>query len=445
MGLTPADIRESQFKDLLQWATELKQAAEGRADEARQIVIDLAKKLVPEELEKRPGWIEQAPLAEIKAVVSDKMLDKLDEGWWYKQHYDQHPATDGQPKVEPSAQDSHWVAVIKSAQQEIDQLQVANRQYESQVQQQATALRQQQARAEQLQTQVAQLSEQLAAARFLKSVPAASEASETRPSGLIETAAVDVSLWPDWLKKWSEESGFETDRRFIIRTGQVWECRRSRLGELTTEADGPSLNAFEVTTRLSKHAPALLEIIKCDQSIGLSGRNPDLINLTAAGCDAYRLLTGGQPTQAYTEYLKRHKSVPQVILVLAAIDLLQSAGYHVERFPPDIHLAGDRLSAPDLVATCEGQAIAIEAEVGLSHRNAEDRQRKWSNVLEAQHGEIHVITPSNAAMLDIRSEILGWVSQKKIKQYQLRMTNVNEALQKAELTSTSLWLSERSP
>lgn len=429
---TPAgSSARSHLGDLLQSAYDLKQAADLRAEQWRRALFEVASRLCANKTDLERRLAETVEADALAQLIISEVADRLDELEWYRVNagINQSPmpikAAD-QPN-EPSLQ--HDLEVL---QQEAETLKAAIHTYEIQVQQLTAAN--------------AQLQQQIDDLRLLKTTPVTVEQASLIAG---DAPAIDEALWPEWMKLWSAEAGFEAEKLFLRLVGRSLDCRRPRLIELFAQhrgirADGGAVN--ELPRRLGERSPALLEIHKPKAGTGLPGRAPDLLSLTENGCDAFRLLFGEQPRQVYQEYLRRHKSAAQIALVLSAVDVLEAAGYVVDRFPEMMALPDGRTYPPDLSATRDGRSIAVEVEVGGSeYRNDRARDQKWLNVAEATGGKIHIVTPDRDTMLRLQSEIISWSMDHPQIRLDLKLTNIAELMrQPAPIAPGSdIWLRKR--
>lgn len=414
------------LRELLQTSYELRQVSERNAAQTHEALLVVARRLCAAKADRDRRAIDAFNAAELAQWIIDDVADRLEELEWYRT-----TRADGQRSSTDLPDLALLQQQVATLQQEVDHLQ-ATRQTDE-------------ARRQQLISDNEQLRQQLEEMRFL-ATPISPERTSVAP---LESSAVDPTLWPDWMQRWKTQPGYERERQFLMLVGQSWECRRPRLVALYAQqrgvgAEGGAVN--DLPKRLNEMNPPLVEIKKVGEKIRIPGQPPTLLALTPIGSEAYRLLCGEQPRRAYQEYERRHKSVEQVMLVLAAIDLLEAFGHTVDRFPDVVNLPEGRVYAPDLVASLEARTLSIEVETGSGYRNGEDRSKKWRNAAEATGGQIYIITPDRQMMQGLLSEVMSWSVDYRGK-LELRLTNITDLgqLRRAEqpLPNGTIWLQKR--
>lgn len=431
--------------DLLQSAYELKQAADQRADRWRQALIEVAKRLCADKSDQLRRVTEATDAKTLAEMIISEVADRLDELEWYKAKANGSQA--GAAPTQPAdGQDEARLRRLQqeneTLRQETGDLKAANHNFEAQVQQ--------------LMATNAQLQSELDSFR---SAQAALTDVAVEPE--LQAPAVNRELWPDWLKEMEATRGFNNALRFVKVVGSTWECRRHRLAQMLMKPGTDSGHLRTLPKIMAESKRPLITLLGAagdDDDDGDNrpashadvaasykhGRPGNLVSLTDTGREAYQLIFGTPPLRAYEQYLARHKSDPQITLVLEAIDLLEWAGYTVDRFPPVVNLPGDHRFAPDLIARQDGRENAIEVEVGSAYYNTGDRDQKWRNVAAATGRQIYVIAPNRDVMQAIQTELMSWqVGKDEVRVY---LTNISEtkALQRqGKLTADGIWLRKR--
>ena len=448
------------MSDLLQSAYDLKQAEEQRAEDSRQALANVVIKICPDKLDRDRRFLERASANELADMIISEVADRLDELEWHRARCLGNGPSAAAPAQSPDGKPAQALTVIGKAEatlrEEIEQHQVALRNYETQVQQLTQQLMTER---EQWQAEKAQLQNALDAFQL---APATLTPAETEVVPELQSPAVGRELWPDWLRELEPTRGFNNLLRFVKVAGSTWECRRQQLALMLMKPGSdsghlkrlPRLMAESERPLIVLHGVADDEADAANEAKGAGrveagaarkvGRPGSLVALTEEGRIAYQQIFGTPPLRAYEQYLARHKSDQQITLVLEAIDLLEWAGYTVDRFPPTVNLPGDHRFAPDLVARKEGRDIAIEIEVGSAYYNPGDREQKWQNVAAGTGRQIYVITPNREVMQVIQTELMSWQVGKS--ETRIHLTNISEvrARQRAgTLTADDIWLRNR--
>jgi len=224
------------------------------------------------------------------------------------------------------------------------------------------------------------------------------------------TPVTPETVWPAWLSQLRESAGnFENMCLFVQVLGDTGEARRSavadgaaqRLGK--ARRSGTELRAFEslCAAGLVVNATALRGNIKAH-----------LVHLTERGADMYRLLFGREPAlQHAAAMIARHNNVHHAYLILEAQELLERAGYAVERYPEPLDLPQGQYR-PDLAAIYAGQTLYIEAERGV-HKNFAERRAKWEKAFRAGNGEVFLVVGSESELKALLSEVTYWAGTLK--------------------------------
>jgi len=216
----------------------------------------------------------------------------------------------------------------------------------------------------------------------------------------------DPDMWPDWFRDWVSSglgtATFRTSRAILTVMGQTGAPLRSaalaQAAPLAGHAkpggaENRAINRLEKMDLLKKH-------------VATRGRiHPHLLHLTAKGEAAHRLLYGKQPVQQETpQLLKLHSSPDHVYLILETQLLLEDAGFHVERYFEPLPVSTGTYH-PDLIATCEGTSIYVEAE-RETQKDPAARREKWQKAIAASDGELYITVGTDKEIDPILSEVL---------------------------------------
>ena len=469
-----------RMSDLLQSAYDLKQAEEQRAEDSRQALANVVIKICPDKLDRDRRFLERASANELADMIISEVADRLDELEWHRARCLGNGPSAVAPAQSSDGKPAQALTVIGKAEttlrEEIEKHQVALRNYETQVEQLTQQLlterehwqaekAQLQGERTQLQAEKVQLQSALNAFQL---APATLTPAEIDVVPELQSPAVGRELWPDWLRELEPTRGFNNLLRFVKAAGSTWECRRQRLVLMLNKpgADSGHLRSLpkslaererplivlhgvaddedDETDEAGEARPAGRADAGAARKPGQMGRPGNLVELTEDGRIAYQQIFGTPPLRAYEQYLARHKSDQQIALVLEAIDLLEWAGYTVERFPAVVNLPGDHRFAPDLVAHKAGREIAIEVEVGSAYYNPGDREQKWQNVAAATGRQIYVVTPNREIMQAIQTELMSWQVGKSETRIHLTCISEIRARQRAgTLKADDIWLRNR--
>jgi hypothetical protein len=245
---------------------------------------------------------------------------------------------------------------------------------------------------------------------------------------------------PGWMKEWRVERVFERTSALVTVIGETGECRRYLLAQMMGERlgldakHGGIKRTFGYTVKRG-----LTEQVQFQQVI--SGGSTHLLRLTPKGQQAYLFLAGAEAAPSLLDdMLRRHRSAEHAFLNLEAADLLEQAGYAVDRFPVEMELSGKRKFLPDLGAISpDGEVLWVEVERDTG-KSARDRDKKWSNYYEASGGHLVIVTADRQAMHKIRSEIMFWAGKRPLR---LWMTNITEVRADERGRDGSIWLQRR--
>ncbi len=422
------------LQELLQSSSDLRRIAEEQATQYRAALKQVAVGLCPERMDQaRLDELEAAPLVQL---IIDAVGDRLSELAWLQEHA-QAGAADRTPPI-TLAHEAERLRLHARVQE-----------LEAELERSKSAARQQAEKIQALGVENAQLTARLQELEWLSSRPP--KDAELLAPALAIAPATAPDLWPEWMQNWKASRGFDNDILLVQLVGSSLECRRSSLATILAQQKGisDSGNFNRLVMRLSSEMePPLIDSHagEGDKGLtGLRGRPSVLLSLTVAGRDAYRLLLGEEPRGVYDEYLRRHKSDGHILLVLAAIDLLEAYGYRVDRFPAGVTLPEGHVFAPDLTARQDDQTLAIEVETD-KYKNSSERVRKWRNIAAATGGQIYVMTPDRKTMLALQSEIVSW-SRDYSGRVSVHLTNLTELAdlqrQQQPLPNGTIWLQNR--
>jgi hypothetical protein len=247
---------------------------------------------------------------------------------------------------------------------------------------------------------------------------AAYEASEQPKAGIVSTTPAsddfrpyaEPKLWPNWFREWAEpgltdarrKSSFLITRTIIRVMGETGEPLRSTILAKAAAKAGHSA-AGGAEGRAMTH---LADIGVIGKKIAKRGAiSPHLVYLTEKGQTAYRLLYGQDPAQQQThQLLKMHSSPEHTYLILEAQQLLEIAGFHVERYFNPICLPEGEY-VPDLIATYKDTAIYLEAERN-TYKEPQDREKKWGKAVKASNGQLYLAIGTQREVDPILSELV---------------------------------------
>lgn len=219
----------------------------------------------------------------------------------------------------------------------------------------------------------------------------------------------EPALWPEWFRAWVEPGlndarrrvSFLTARKIVQVLGQTGEPLRS----VVLERSAPQAGHAVAGGAESRAMGRLVKLGWVAREEARRGHiHPHLVYLTERGRHAYRLLYGQPPAEQETlRLLKMHGSPEHTYLILETQQLLDRAGFYVERyFDPLPVSAGEYV--PDLIATYEGTTAYIEAE-RATHKEPQERKKKWQKALEAGGGRLHIALGTEREVDPLLSEV----------------------------------------
>ncbi len=432
-----SDPVAANLKELLGQQKALRQVAEGRARKARAALLRVAEALVG-------GALNQARLEEsggpsrwdadgIADLVVGEVQARLDQAGLGDVAGDDATTT---LYEQANAAIEGLEGELNQARREIEVAETARKEAEEQA-------RMARAQAQVLEQVVADLQRRLAST----SSPDAATVQQPLPEPVTYVDAPVIRLRPgpepEWMGEWRGERGkiFERSAALVTVIGKTGECRRYRLAELVGEQLGLNAKGHGGIKRAFSYLrkKEFVEIIKFKQVI--SGGSTHLLRLTPKGQKAYLFLTKTESAPSLLdEMLRRHKNAEHAFLNLETADLLEAAGFTVDRFPARITLSKGEQFAPDLGAVSpDGELLWIEVECG-TEKSSRDRGRKWGNYYEATGGHFVIATAHRRAMHSIKSEITYWASARPLR---LWMTNVTEVRAGERGRDNSIWLFQR--
>jgi hypothetical protein len=99
-----------------------------------------------------------------------------------------------------------------------------------------------------------------------------------------------------------------------------------------------------------------------------------------------------------------HSSPEHTYLILEAQQLLEIAGFHVERYFNPICLPEGEY-VPDLIATYKDTSIYLEAERN-TYKEPQDREKKWGKAVKASNGQLYLAIGTQREVDPILSELV---------------------------------------
>lgn len=180
-----------------------------------------------------------------------------------------------------------------------------------------------------------------------------------------------------------------------------------------------------VAQRLGWHSSRFAKVIglllekNCLEEIPVTlgqGRPSILLRLLPQGMKL-SVLVGGEANCLYDEFLRRHRSPEQVLLVLRTAEILRSWGYAVELMPQSIAVP-QGTCFPDLVVQKNGETLLVEVELHpfgsigsgerLPYHKDIGRLRKWDIFYAAGRGTIAAFTTTTRLEDALRRELTLW-------------------------------------
>lgn len=203
--------------------------------------------------------------------------------------------------------------------------------------------------------------------------------------------AAPVSTWPSDLQEWAQQRSFSYGRMWLEIMGQTGEPFRSRVAAEFAQRAGLK----KVGSGGDRALKDLTDLGFVTSGLAhLGQRAYGLMALTEQGLNAYRLLYGVEPTgQHYTRLLALHKSDDHTLLILLTQEVLERAGYQVERYPEPVAVGALGTMRPDLAAYRDGQTYYIEAETAAGKNDVQGEQ-KWRRVFTATGGRVYIAVPT---------------------------------------------------
>lgn len=245
---------------------------------------------------------------------------------------------------------------------------------------------------------------------------------------------------PEWMLLWRTSKNFNRDSWVLTMIGKAGISRRpeieARIGN-HFEIASDSGSIVGLLTRLRKNALITIEDPWDSKGASSGGRNPQLIQLTDRGRQAYWLLTGENPIVSEFEIKETAHVTPEhTLLNIQAIELLKKEGYTIVNEAPSIPLPDGGKFIPDIVAQKDSQTIFVEVERGTS-KDIGYRKIKWLNFYQVSGGKIFVICDNRDCMGKIRAEINHALGLRKAKIF---ITNLFDLQDGKRGQDGSLWL-----
>lgn len=99
-------------------------------------------------------------------------------------------------------------------------------------------------------------------------------------------------------------------------------------------------------------------------------------------------------------------------LLRAAADLLEAAGYAVERFPSPLFLPDGRAFVPDLLITIQERNLPVEVED--FSRPPDEQADRWEAMYRLGDGHLCFVAPDARTLDRIRSEVFFWIEARPL-------------------------------
>jgi len=250
------------------------------------------------------------------------------------------------------------------------------------------------------------------------------------------------ALVPEWIQRWQESPSYERDVALLKYMGDTGEFRKNKLRAHLTEVlnIGSGAALTRIFSALVDMDVIVIKKARIKSVSGAPGQPPAVVVLTEKGRDGYLALFGKQPCRIFEALLSKHKSPEHLYLNIEAADMLEAAGYVVDRLPPATTLPDDSKFMPDLIANAaDGSTLYIECELA-SRKHPEQRQHKWDISRRATNGRLYIITPDRDAMFTIRGEILYYFKNATPRPA-LWITNIAEVrIGKRSQRDGSIWI-----
>jgi len=416
------EITLENLRQLLHIQTDLRGQAETKWRAAQRALVGLLETFAPDVVDQRLKTglpLDQLPVDELEQMLRQTIGSQLNQ------------AQSASRQKLSSKPDLPRKEIAEKLQEELKKSQDDNAQLARRI--------------HQLETEQTSLMNQLSALQQVRSKENIPEPKGNAPELPDQVEPMTLPPEPDWMAQWRRAETFERDSGILKMIGETGLARRPLIEAQAAQLLGIKKAGGSIQALLARLVDReMLEIFKpwSAEGAGTGGRYPDLIRLTERGNLAFWLLTGRKaPVNEYDLLLERHVSPEHTLLNLQAADILQEAGYRVDRTPPEIHLPDGGLFKPDLVLVDSmGATLFVEVE-READKNKELRQSKWRNFAQASGGRLYVVCENRASMRAIRSEINFCLGSKQLV---VSLTNLADLQAGKRGDGDSIWFEERS-
>ncbi|MCP4538088.1 MAG: hypothetical protein GY832_13180 [Chloroflexi bacterium] len=234
--------------------------------------------------------------------------------------------------------------------------------------------------------------------------------------------AADIPDWLSELQLWPKFDQGMTLLQTIAETGMV---RRFDVSSAYGNSIGAGRESSFIRRMITRSQEReLLTVVTVDsETVGASTQ--DLVQLSDQGKEACRLLFHLAPVPNEIErLLPCCQTLPRILLVLEAAELLRNAGFTVELAPYPVDVPqSDQSLALALKATFEDKPVFVMVEG--KHSAVVEWNRKWQDHYDAIGDRFHVVVASEKIKSRLLSHVHRWV-QKNKRGLTLRMTNISK-------------------
>jgi DNA-binding MarR family transcriptional regulator len=418
----------------------LRVAAEQRALEARTLLLEMAQRLLPVELDdlRHSQAVAELPNLQFAHWLTDQLSALL-----FKLHSSSgHP---GEQRLAHYQQENQKLIAELAA---YDPTVTALRAEVGRLAGYPAAMTELESRVAALQAALAQCQTELERTR-----PASLTAADLSSPALAVTSVRDPARVPaasaqavdrsalDWFETWLANTPAETLERQqriiqIVAAGEAFfrseiVDRLNATGIWRTDPHSPGGAIHRVISSLSDQGV----IEELDSGYGPSV--PRAVTLTDKGRAAFERLTGlPLPQTVLSRLLNRHKTHEHTVLNLLARSVLNRFGFDpIDLFPESRRTSDGSLVIPDIAATSPaGEVLLIECERLRQIRSLEERANKWGDLASITGGQLYVFVPSQAQQRDLISEISKWALETRARSTQLFICQYLKAI-RPEATS----------
>ena len=250
---------------------------------------------------------------------------------------------------------------------------------------------------------------------------AALETSRNTPKPAVESDTTKVPEWLSELQLWPQFDRGMTLLRTIAETGIARRFDVSSAYGNLTGAGPQSSSIRRMITRLEKRGLLTVTTVE-SETVGASTQ--DLVRLSDRGKETCQLLFHLTPAPDEIErLLPRCKTLPRVLLVMEAAEIMRDAGYAVDLAPNpiDVPQSGRRLALA-MKATFEGETAFVMVEGKDSDDG--DWNRKWQDHYDAIGDSFYIVVASGKVKSRLLSNVSRWVQTNKCR-LKLQMTDIS--------------------